>query len=109
VLAIGLMRYVFVAASWTMPWLTAPLYPSMARKTVAAVQGVVLVVAVSELLPSSVTLVLVAIALASLTWSFGRDVVWLVRHRVAHQPARIVAITRASLRRPLGYGHNQAA
>ncbi len=109
VLAIGLMRYVFVAASWTMPWLTAPLYPSMARKTVAAVQGVVLVVAVSELLPSSVTLVSVAVALAALGWSFGRDVVWLARHRVADRPARIVAITRASLRRPLGYGHNQAA
>src|SRR5207248_932960 len=33
VLAIGLMRYVFVAASWAMPWLTASLYPSMARKS----------------------------------------------------------------------------
>jgi phosphatidylglycerophosphate synthase len=110
VLAIGLMRYVFVAASWAMPWLTAPLYPSMARKTVAAVQGVVLVVAVSRLLPPSVTFAAVALALASLAWSFGRDVVWLARHRVpAQAPGRIVHLTRATLRRPLGYGHNQAA
>ena len=110
VLAIGLMRYAFVAASWALPWLTAPLYPSMARKTVAAVQGVVLVVAVSRLLPPSVTFAAVAVALASLTWSFGRDVVWLARHRVpAQAPGRIVHLTRATLRRPLGYGHNQAA
>jgi hypothetical protein len=106
------MRYVFVAASWAMPWLTASLYPSMARKTVAAVQGVVLVVAVSGLLPVPVTFAAVAVALASLVWSFGRDIVWLARHRVEYRPARIVALTRASLRRPLGHawpGHNQAA
>jgi phosphatidylglycerophosphate synthase len=110
VLAIGLMRYVFVAASWAMPWLTAPLYPSMARKTVAAVQGVVLVVAVSGLLPLAATFALVAVALTALVWSFGRDVVWLARHRVSEQaPGRIVHLTRATLRRPLGYGHNQAA
>ncbi|MGV9360475.1 CDP-alcohol phosphatidyltransferase family protein [Amycolatopsis sp. NPDC003731] len=109
VLAIGLMRYVFVAASWAMPWLTSPLYPSMARKTVAAVQGVVLVVAVSGLLPGALTFAAVAVALASLAWSFGRDVVWLARHRVEQPPARIVTFTRATLRRPLGYSHNQAA
>ncbi|MEU4246913.1 CDP-alcohol phosphatidyltransferase family protein [Amycolatopsis sp. NPDC026612] len=115
VLAIGLMRYAFVAASWAMPWLTAPLYPSMARKTVAAIQGVVLVAAVSELLSFAVTLAAVAVALGSLVWSFGRDVVWLARHRVAERrPGGIVEITRTTLRRPLGNatawrGHNQAA
>ena len=39
------MRYAFVAAPGSCPWLNAPLPPSMARKTVAALQGVVLVVA----------------------------------------------------------------
>ncbi|WP_410641158.1 CDP-alcohol phosphatidyltransferase family protein [Amycolatopsis sp. lyj-346] len=109
VLAIGLMRYAFVAASWAMSWLTAPLYPSMARKTVAAVQGVVLVVAVSELLPVQLAFAAVALALTSLAWSFGRDVVWLARHRVEQTPGRTIALTRTPLRRPLGYGHNQAA
>jgi phosphatidylglycerophosphate synthase len=108
VLAIGLMRYAFVAAAWAMPWLTAPLYPSMARKTVAAVQGVVLVVAVSGLLPVALAFAAVALALASLVWSFGRDVVWLAGHRVEHRPARIVTITRTSLRYPHPT-HNQAA
>ena len=75
VLAIGLMRYVFVAASWRLRWMNAPLPASYARKVVAAVQGIVLVVAASALLPFAG--VLVGLALASLVWSFGRDVLWL--------------------------------
>ena len=74
-LAIGLMRYVFVAASWRFRWLNAPLPHSYARKVVAAVQGIFLVVAASGLLPFAG--VLVGLALASLVWSFGRDVLWL--------------------------------
>ncbi|SFW63187.1 CDP-alcohol phosphatidyltransferase family protein [Amycolatopsis australiensis] len=112
VLAIGLMRYAFVAASWAFPWLTAPLYPSMARKTVAAVQGVVLVVAVSGLLAPGWAAAAVAVALASLVWSFGRDTAWLARHRVKQAPGRIVELTRTTLRRPHGLAwrdHNQAA
>ncbi|GGN16167.1 membrane protein [Lentzea pudingi] len=75
VLAIGLMRYVFVAASWRLRWMNAPLPASYARKVVAAVQGIFLVVAASGLLPFAA--VLVGLALASLVWSFGRDVLWL--------------------------------
>ncbi len=45
VLLIGAMRYVFVAAARAMPWLNGELPPSTARKTVAALQGVVLLVA----------------------------------------------------------------
>jgi phosphatidylglycerophosphate synthase len=77
VLAIGLMRYVFVAASWRFRWMNAPLPASYARKVVAAVQGIFLVVAASGLLPFAT--VLVGLALASLVWSFGRDVLWLWR------------------------------
>ncbi|MCR6484117.1 CDP-alcohol phosphatidyltransferase family protein [Amycolatopsis sp. OK19-0408] len=110
VLAIGLMRYAFVAASWALPWLTAPLYPSMARKTVAAVQGVVLVVAVSGVLPAVLAFTAVALALTSLVWSFGRDTVWLARHRTPVAPARIVEITRTPVKRPaFRPSHNQAA
>ena len=110
VLAIGLMRYAFVAASWAMPWLTAPLYPSVARKTVAAVQGVVLVVAVSEILPVAWTFAAVVVALTSLVWSFGRDVVWLARTRVpAARPAPIAVLTRRLAHGTALPGHNQAA
>lgn len=77
VLAIGAMRYAFVAASWAAPWLRAPLPTRYSAKVVAAVQGIVLVVASSELPPLPVTVALLAAALGSLVWSFGRDVLWL--------------------------------
>ncbi len=84
VLAIGLMRYVFVAASWVLPWLCGELPPSFARKAVAAAQGVLLVVAASGVVPFGVVpfrTVLVGLALAALVWSFGRDVLGLWRNR----------------------------
>jgi phosphatidylglycerophosphate synthase len=81
VLTIGAMRYVFVAASWMAPWLRSALAPSYARKTVAALQGIILVVAAAEVLSRSITIVLVALALTLLVWSFGRDIGWLWRNR----------------------------
>jgi len=80
VLAIGVMRYAFVAASWIAPWMRSPLPTRYSAKAVAAVQGIVLVVAASEILPLPLAVALVATALALLLWSFGRDVVWLWRN-----------------------------
>ena len=82
VLAIGAMRYAFGAAALVTPWLRAPLPPSLARKTVAAVQGVILVAAAAQVTPPALTTALVAMALASLVWSFTRDVAHLRRTRV---------------------------
>ncbi|MBV2357998.1 CDP-alcohol phosphatidyltransferase family protein [Streptomyces sp. J2-1] len=90
VLLAGGMRYAFVAAARFLPWLNAPLPPSFARKTVAAVQGVALLLAGARLLPHAANLLIVLLALASLVWSFGRDVVWL------HRSAR----TRGAVRTP---------
>ncbi|NLU73146.1 CDP-alcohol phosphatidyltransferase family protein [Streptomyces sp. HNM0575] len=77
VLAIGAIRYVFVAAQQVLPWLRGPLPPSRARKTVAAVQGIALVVAGSGLVPGPVAVFVAGGALAALVWSFGRDIAWL--------------------------------
>lgn len=74
VLAIGLMRYVYVAASWVVPWLRGSLSPRFSAKVVAAVQGIVLVVAAAGVLPLPVVTALVAVALMALTWSFTHDV-----------------------------------
>lgn len=79
VLLIGSMRYGFVAAARALPWLNAPLPASTARKTVAALQGVFLLLAASDLLPYVGTFAVVATALALLVWSFGRDILWLWR------------------------------
>lgn len=81
VLAIGAMRYAFVVAGWLLPWLREPLTPNRPRKVVAAVQGVALAVAAAAILPTSSAIALVTVALAALVWSFGRDTVWLWRHR----------------------------
>jgi phosphatidylglycerophosphate synthase len=88
VLAVGLMRYGFAAAGWLLPWLRAQLPPRYWRKVVAATQGVVLVVAASGLLPRPVAVILVALALALLVESFGRDVGWLWLHRGHQRPVR---------------------
>jgi phosphatidylglycerophosphate synthase len=93
--AIGAFRYVFVAASWACPWLTAALPPKFSRKVVAAVQGVVLVVATAGLLPHAVTFAAVAAALASLTWSFGRDIGWLWRTESAQRRFAIIPVSPA--------------
>ncbi|NUP24918.1 MAG: CDP-alcohol phosphatidyltransferase family protein [Streptomyces sp.] len=79
VLLIGAMRYAFVAAARVWTWLNAPLPPSTARKTVAALQGVFLLLAASGLLSYALEFVVAATALGTLVWSFGRDVLWLYR------------------------------
>ena len=76
VLAIGLMRYVFVAAGWMLPWLRLQLSPRYWRKVVTAVQGIALTLAASGLVPELAGLI-VGVALVLLVESFGRDVVWL--------------------------------
>lgn len=81
VLAIGLMRYGFAAAGRLLPWMRAPLPARYSGKAVAALQGIVLVVAAAGVLPYPLTVALVSAALALLAWSFGRDVVWLWRAR----------------------------
>lgn len=83
VLAIGAMRYVFVAASWVLGWMRGSLPPRYWRKVVAAIQGVVLMVAMGDRLPGPLTTVVLMAALALLIESFGRDVTWLwaTRHR----------------------------
>ena len=77
VLAIGLMRYAFVAAGWVLSWLRGELPVSYAAKAIAVVQGIVLVVAAAGVLPTVVAAVLVALALLLLSWSFGRSTVQL--------------------------------
>lgn len=89
VLAIGLMRYAFVLVGWMLPWFRAQLPPRYWRKVVTAAQGIALTAAASGLFPGFAA-VLVLAALALLTESFGRDVVWLVRHRGTVLPARQV-------------------
>lgn len=81
VLAIGLARYAFAVAGWGLPWLRAQLPPRYSRKVVAATQGIVLTLAAASVAPLWLTYAALGLALALLTESFGRDVLWLWRHR----------------------------
>ncbi|MFO7191943.1 MULTISPECIES: CDP-alcohol phosphatidyltransferase family protein [Thermocrispum] len=81
VVAIGGMRYAFVVAGWLLPWLRGPLKPTRLGKTVAAMQGIVLIAACSRVFPAWATTTMVAAALALLVFSFGRDIVRLWRAR----------------------------
>lgn len=74
VLAIGLMRYAFVLAASTWPWLSGPLPPSFRRKAVCAIQGIVLCLIVSPLFPREVAGATAAFLLALLGWSFAVDI-----------------------------------
>ena len=79
VLLIGLMRYVFVAAGWLLPWLAGPLMPTLRGKTVAVVQMVTLAIAL--VLPRPMASAATGAALALLAWSFAVDVGRLWRNR----------------------------
>jgi len=91
VLAAGVARYALWLAARLLPWLRRESPPRFWGKVVAALQGVVLVVAAADVLPRPLTVLLLAAALVLLAESFGRQVLWLWRHRepqpVAPAPA----------------------
>lgn len=74
VLACGLMRYLFVAAGWMLPWMARPLVPTIRGKTVAVLQFVGLAAALSPPVPPDASAVVAAATLATLAWSFAVDV-----------------------------------
>jgi phosphatidylglycerophosphate synthase len=91
VLAIGAMRYAFVAAAWALPWLRESLPARFWRKVVAATQGIVLAIAAAGVLPSPLLAAVLVAALALLAESFGRDVGWLWQQRQASPLQRRLA------------------
>ena len=103
VLAIGAARYAFLAAGWPFGWMRAPLPRRDWRKWVTAAQGIALTIAAAQVVPPVAARAVVAVALALLVESFGRDVWWLWRHRHAagghvaarreHNPRRAAALT----------------
>jgi phosphatidylglycerophosphate synthase len=97
VLVIGAARYALLLAGWLIPWLAAPLPPRFWRKVVAAVQGIVLTVAVSGVPSRLVGMIAVAVALLLLAESFGRDVIRLYRAGAGPRTRRAVRIAIAAL------------
>lgn len=81
VLVLGVMRYLFVAAAWVLPWISAPLPDRFGRKVVCVIQIAALIaLQVPSLTVVQAQFIAFGGALA-LLWSFGRDTLWLWRHR----------------------------
>jgi phosphatidylglycerophosphate synthase len=101
VLAIGALRYVFLAGELLLPWMRPTLPPRRWRRVVAAAQGIVLTVAAADVLPRGLMEIVLAVALAALAVSMGECVWWLWRRRNLAQgepPAAVaVAITVLAL------------
>ncbi|MDP5308197.1 CDP-alcohol phosphatidyltransferase family protein [Paracoccus spongiarum] len=81
VLALGVMRYGFVAAGAAWPWLRAPLPPRRSRKAICVVQLAALLVLQLPGLPVEAAVWLTRGAAAALAWSFAVDVLWLAAGR----------------------------
>jgi phosphatidylglycerophosphate synthase len=89
VLAIGAARYLAWLAGSMVPWLGVRVPPRYWRKPVAAIQGIVLTAAVTQLLPAPAMNAAIAVAMVLLAESFGRDVVWQWRQRRVPTSARV--------------------
>ncbi len=83
VLVCGLMRYLFAASGWLLPWMAKPLSPTNRGRAVAVVQMVGLAVAAAPIIPTPFSTAAAAITLAALCWSFAIDVgrLWSQRAR----------------------------
>jgi phosphatidylglycerophosphate synthase len=79
----GAMRYLFIAAGRIWQWFSAPLPPSMRRKAICVLQIVGLSAVVSPTLPAPASIIVAFLTLATLTWSFAVDALWLRRQRCA--------------------------
>lgn len=81
VLILGGMRYLFLLAALFLPWLNNPLPERFSRKLICVIQIGVLIAMLAPILSGPLSWALAAIATALLVYSFGRDIVWLARHR----------------------------
>jgi phosphatidylglycerophosphate synthase len=82
VMAIGALRYGYVATSLFVPALRTPLPYRYSGKVIAVAQAVALLAALIFRLTHGehwLSTALLLAALASLCWSFGRDVIWQLR------------------------------
>ena len=88
VLLVGVFRYVFVAAGWIWPALTAELPASLRRKTVCVLQGIALIVCLAPVVPPELAPRVAVGAATVLVYSFAVDIIWLIRHAPARAGSR---------------------
>ena len=80
VLLAGALRYAFVAAQSLWPWLATPLPASVRRQTLCVVQIVALIVLLGPIIQPPFSVLIAAVSVALLCYSFAVDIRWLARH-----------------------------
>lgn len=83
VLLLGVMRYLYIAATWVMPWLNRPTPPRFSGKLVCVIQIAVLIALVSPVVSGGLAAGLAVGALGLVIWSFAVDIRYLWRQRAA--------------------------
>jgi len=73
VLLSGLLRYLFVAAGWVLPWMNRALAPTLRARVICVVQIVTLIVAIAPIVAMPLSAVAAAGGLLILAWSFLVD------------------------------------
>ena len=86
VLAIGLLRYLFVLAGWVFPRLRAPLPASRRRQAVCVQQGVTLLMCLLPPVSAMLASLAAGAALLALLASFAADVIYLAGARDPERP-----------------------
>ncbi len=81
VLVAGLFRYAFFAAALLWRWLDRPLPASPRRKTICVLVLIALIACIAPILPDAWRTAAAVYAVLMVTWSFGVDILWLVRRR----------------------------
>lgn len=81
ILASGLLRYVFVAAGWLLPWMRAPLSSTGRARLICALQIITLLACLVPALDPPSSAIVAAIGLLALTYSFALDTMRLWRQR----------------------------
>jgi len=81
VLAIGLLRYLFVLAGLLLPWLRRPLPSSRRRQAVCVLQGVILLLCLLPPVSAAFAGLAAGLALLALLASFAADIIYLARAR----------------------------
>jgi phosphatidylglycerophosphate synthase len=82
----GLLRYLFIAAGWILPWMRGALPPSRRRQTVCVIQIAVMLAVLLPFIASPLSDVLSAATLCLLCYSFLVDVLWLHKAGISSGP-----------------------
>jgi phosphatidylglycerophosphate synthase len=98
VLAMGLARYVFWTARLVLPGLRGSAPPRRWCKVVAAVQGIVLTAVAADVLPVAAEQIALAVALAMLAESFGREAWELWRADASARARQVAPVGNAAVR-----------